>query len=158
MLALLVRAAVLLVCSTVLGLVVNALRPDGVRASAFAPPTQCAEEAGPPEELSPADAAQLCGRPDVVIADARPAARYAEGHVAGAIHLPCGADGRAAEDALNRLGTAHTVVVYGERTDDAQPVAAGLKRRAAAARVAVLRGGFTAWNEAGMACASGPAE
>src|SRR5262245_34451514 len=128
MLASLGRGALLAFVGAALGLTVNAVRPDGVRLRTFAAPTQCEGEAGPPDEMSPADAAAACGRSDVLVADARPAARFAEGHVAGAIHLPCDAGGRVASDALKQLGAARVVIVYGERTDDARPVADSLKR------------------------------
>jgi rhodanese-related sulfurtransferase len=143
------------------GLASNALRPGGLRVSAFEAPAVCeaAETAGAPLEIDPAEAATLCGRPDVVVADARPENRYAEGHVAGAIHLPCDATGAVAAEALAKLEGVRTVVVYGETTADAQPVAASLRRRAHHAhpdlRVAVLRGGFAAWSSTGQACASG---
>jgi rhodanese-related sulfurtransferase len=157
MLASLVRACVLAAAGAALGLAVNAARPGGLRIFAFAPPTMCDGEAAAPGELAPDEAAALCGRADVVIADTRPAARYAEGHVANAIHLPCDAGGAVASEAMAHLSAARTVIVYGEDTDDARPVAASLERRlhAGGARVAVLRGGFSAWSRAGQACASG---
>ena len=94
------RALILVVAAAGLGLVVNAVRPGGLRFGSFEAPATCdaAEAAGTPLELSPADAAKLCGQPDVLIADARPANRFAEGHVAGAIHLPCDARGAVAAD------------------------------------------------------------
>jgi rhodanese-related sulfurtransferase len=155
----LVRAAVLVAVGAVAGVAANAIRPGGLRAGSFEAPAVCdaAEAAGAPLEIAPAEAASLCGRPDVVIADARPAARFAEGHAAGAIHLPCDATGSVAAEALAKLDGAKTVVVYGESTADAQPVAASLRRRSHRhdLRIAVLSGGFAAWASAGQACASG---
>jgi rhodanese-related sulfurtransferase len=106
--------------------------------------------------MSPQEASALCGEPSVVIADARPAGAFAEGHVAGAVHLPCDADGQAAVEALTHFGRAQTIVVYGSSTEEARPVADTLQRRHPAVRVAVLDGGFAAWAKAGLACASGP--
>jgi rhodanese-related sulfurtransferase len=156
------RALALVVGASALGLAVNAARPGGLRIGAFEAPAVCdqAELAGAPLEVPPDEAARLCGTADTVIADARPANRYAEGHVAGAIHLPCDATGSVAAEALAHLDGKRTVIVYGEATEDAQPVAASLRRRyhAPGVRIAVLRGGFAGWSQAGQACASGPCD
>jgi 3-mercaptopyruvate sulfurtransferase SseA len=80
-----------------------------------------------------------------------------EGHVAGAVHLPCDAGGKSAVEALAH-SRAQTIVVYGASTDDARPVADSLQRRHPDVRVALLDGGFAAWSAAGLACASGPCD
>jgi rhodanese-related sulfurtransferase len=154
------RAVVLTVAGAALGLAVNSARSSGIRFATFETPAMCdqAEAAGAPLELDPAQASELCGRPGVVVADARTAERYAEGHVAGAIHLPCDADGQVASDAFAHLDGARTILVYGDDTAEAQPVAASLRRRIHHGDVRVLRGGFAAWSRAGLACASGPCE
>ena len=160
MLPTLLRALVLVVAGAAVGLVANAARPHGLRIAAFAPPVECtgAESAGAPSPtvMSPAEASSLCGQPSVVIADTRPANAFAEGHVAGAVHLPCDAGGKTADDALAHFSHAQTIVVYGASTDDARPVADSLQRRHPDVKVAVLDGGFAAWSSAGLACASGP--
>jgi rhodanese-related sulfurtransferase len=162
MVALLARAVVVVAASAAIGLGVNAMRPGGLRFGSFEAPALCdaAEAAGAPLELAPSEVAGMCGRSDVVVADARPDTRFAEGHVAGAIHLPCDATGSVAAEAMAHLDGKTTVIVYGEITDDAQPVAASLRRRnhRAGVRIAVLRGGFQAWSQAGQACASGPCD
>ncbi len=162
MIAILLRALVIVAASAVAGLAINAARPGGIRFGSFEAPAVCdqAEAAGAPLELGPGDVATMCGAADVVVADARPASRFAEGHVAGAIHLPCDATGSVASEAIAHLDGKRTVVVYGETTEDAQPVAASLRRRTHGRdlRIAVLRGGFQAWNQAGQACASGPCD
>ena len=155
--ALLVRTLILVIGGAVAGLIVNGVRHDGVRLAHFEAPASCGADEEAPSEIAPADAIRMCGHPEIVIADTRPANRYAEGHVAGAIHLPCDAAGSVASDAISRLENAATVIVYGESTDDALPVAASLRRRLHH-RVAVLQGGFAAWNQAGLACASGPCD
>lgn len=156
---LLARALVIVLCGATLGLGYNTVRKDGIRFGAFEQPALCdqAEAAGMPLEIDAAEVAGLCSRSDVVVADARPSTRYAEGHVAGAIHLPCDATGSVATDALTHVEGKHTVVVYGETTTDALPVAASLRRRihSTEVRVAVLRGGFQGWLAGGQACASG---
>jgi rhodanese-related sulfurtransferase len=158
----LLRALALVAGASLVGLGVNAVRPGGLRFGAFEEPRACdqAEAAGAPLEVGHDEVAHLCGQPDTVIADARPANRFAEGHVAGAIHLPCDATGSVAAEAMAHLEGKKTVIVYGETTADAQPVAASLRRRyhQPGVRIAVLRGGFTDWSQAGQACASGPCD
>lgn len=148
------RALVLTAVGIVAGLAFNALRPGGLRASAFRPPTQCDEAAGAPRDITAAEAAALCGQSSVLIADTRPAAAFEQGHIAGAVHLPCDAGGAVAADAIGKLDGATTILVYGEGTEQARPVAASLTRRHHA-DVRVLVGGFAAWAAAGLACASG---
>ena len=161
MLPTVLRATVLVVAGAALGFAANAARPHGLRIAAFAPPVECtgAEGGAPsPTLMSPSEAASLCGQPSVVIADTRPANAFAEGHVAGAVHLPCDADGKSAGDALAHFSRAQTIVVYGASTDDARPVADSLQRRHPDVKVALLDGGFAAWSSAGLACASGPCD
>ena len=118
-------------------------------------------------ELTPREASALCDRAGVVFADTRPAARFEEGHVANAVHLPCDASEGGAQAAIARL--AHpgerpkafpdhpeTVIVYGDSSDDGRTVAEALRRRGFHADLRVLRGGFAAWESEGLACASGP--
>jgi rhodanese-related sulfurtransferase len=160
------RLAVLLAGGAALGLLVNLVHPRAVRFASFAPPRVCsagAEHAGVPappavELLSLAQVASLCGDPRAMVADARSAERFAEGHVAGAIHLPCASSRVAASAALDRLVGKETLVVYGDSTEEAMPVAEELRRRGdrPGLRVAVLAGGFPAWSQAGLACSSGP--
>jgi rhodanese-related sulfurtransferase len=164
MIALAARAAALLLAGAAVGLGVNALRPDGVRLERAAPVAACeAAPAGAPafEALAPAEAFRLCGDAGVLVADVRSAERFATGHVAGAIHLPCAASGDAAARAIALMAGKHTVLVYGDGTAEASAVAESVRQRLAAgaarpARVAVLAGGFAAWDGAGLACSSGP--
>ncbi|HEV3032326.1 MAG TPA: rhodanese-like domain-containing protein [Polyangia bacterium] len=159
------RALCLLLAGSALGLAVNAARPDGVRFTKFAPPNTCgggeagaAPGAAPVEVLPPAVAASLCGDAQTLLADVRPPDEFAEGHVTGAIHLPCASSGSAASAAVDRLAGRHTLVVYGDGTEDAKLVAEELRRRAGRPdlRVLVIEGGFAAWSRAGLACSSGP--
>ena len=160
------RLAALLAAGSALGLLVNLVHPHPVRLGAVALPTSCtapAAHAGvvvPPsvEILSLAQVASLCGDPRALVADARSAERFAEGHVTGAIHLSCASSRGAASAALDQLAGKETLVVYGDATEDAVPVAEEMRRRGdrPGLRVAVLGGGFPAWSQAGMACSSGP--
>jgi rhodanese-related sulfurtransferase len=167
------RALCLLAAGSALGFAVNAARPDGVRFTKFEAPTSCGAGPGghgaapggpspapvePVEILAPAAAVGVCGDAQTLIADVRPAAAFAEGHVTGALHLPCASSVGAASAAVDLLAGRHTLIVYGEGTEDARVVAEELKRRAnrADVRVGVIDGGFVAWNRAGLACSSGP--
>ncbi len=156
---LLLRAAALLLGGSALGLGINAARPTGVALFGFEPPTACtAAEAldAPVVELTPLEASGLCGHSGILFADTRTAERFAAGHVADAIHLPCDASASGAEIALGEIRHAQTVVVYGESTEAASEVAETLRRRGLKTEVRVLRGGFAAWEQEGLACASGP--
>jgi rhodanese-related sulfurtransferase len=160
------RALCLLLAGGALGLAVNQARPDGVRFTKFAAPNSCGAgvaaaappAAAPVQVLPPAEAVALCGDPQTLLADVRPADEFAQGHVTGAIHLPCAASGSAASAAVDLLAGRHTLIVYGDGTGDAQPVAEELRRRGGRPdlRVIVIEGGFPAWSQAGLACSSGP--
>jgi len=160
------RAVYLLGAGALLGLAVNGLRADGVRFSSFAAPTACAVATAaehapglpPIEALAPTAAAGLCGDPNTLIADVRPAGDFAQGHVSGAIHLPCTASGQAADAAVDLVAGRQTLIVYGAATDDARRVADELRQRVRRRdlHIIVVEGGFTAWNQAGLACSSGP--
>jgi rhodanese-related sulfurtransferase len=158
--ALPLRTAALLGVGTLLGVVVNLVRPAGIHADRFEPEVSCAASGAhsPITQLAPAEAARLCGDPGVLIADVRAADRFAEGHVVGAIHLPCAAP----DDVLGRALAASVgkqiLVVYGDSTADAQAVAASLRDKLPRQdlQISVLTGGFAAWDAAGLACSSGP--
>src|SRR5258708_3725877 len=73
----------------------------------------------------------------------------------------CGAGETATVAGVAPLAGRHTLVVYGDGTEDAKLVAEELRRRADRAgrsdlRVLVIEGGFAAWSRAGLACSSGP--
>lgn len=153
--ATLIRAVALLAMGAAAGVVLNALRPGGLSFLAIHAPTSCEDApGGGPAEILPEEAVALCGQTDVVIADARSELAYAQGHVADAIHLPCDATGQVAAEGMAHLERAHTVIVYGDSTESARPVASSLLRRRRG-DVRVLRGGVAAWASAGLACASG---
>jgi 3-mercaptopyruvate sulfurtransferase SseA len=160
--ALLLRSLTLLLVGGGLGLLVNAVRSDGVPLRGYAAPVVCAAGGAAAhaslETLDPAQAVRMCGDPGVLMADVRPPERFADGHVANAVHLPCAASGTEASSVVARAGGRHTLIVYGDTTDEARPVAEDLSRRIGRSdvRVVVLEGGFPAWSRAGLACASGP--
>ena len=163
MLDLLWRAALLAGVGGALGAGINALRSDGLAVAEYAPAVVCiTTEAGPAEGpevqlATQAEATALCAEPDTLIADVRPAAAFAQGHVAFAIHLPCSASEQVASAAEHGLSGKHQLLVYGDATDDALPVAEQMRRRLGRAdlSIKVLEGGFAAWSAAGLACTSG---
>ena len=153
------RSAMLLVGGAALGLSLNSVRSSGVPLFHFQPPLACSASEAADEgvaEISLREAAALCRVGSVVFADTRSAARFAEGHVADAVHLPCDATGNTAANSLRRLRGANTVIVYGETSADGHSVAATLREHGVAGDLRVLAGGFTAWENEGLACASGP--
>jgi rhodanese-related sulfurtransferase len=162
MVALLARALLLVLIGAGVGLATNAARSDGIALRGYEPPVTCS--AGGPghvpavEVLPPARAVTLCSDAGVLIADARPPARFAAGHIVDAVHLPCAATGSQASAVVDQLAGVNTLIVYGDTTEEARAVADDLRRRASRAdlRVVVLEGGFPAWSQAGLACASGP--
>lgn len=160
MLPLAARTAVLLVIGAAVGLAANAVRSDGVSLRGYSPPVSCVGPQGghAVEVLPPDRAVRLCGDPGVLVADARPPRRFAEGHVAAAVHLPCAAPQAEASTVVSRLAAKNTLIVYGDTTEEARPVAEELRRRIGRPdlKVVVLEGGFPAWNAAGLACSSGP--
>ncbi len=163
MLDLVGRAALLVALGALAGVGVNMVRPDGLAVSSFRPPVACGEGDGVPGEgpevhlVSQREATALCAEPDTLIADVRSARAFAEGHVSGAIHLPCNASERTASAAEHGLSGKRLLLVYGDGTDDALPVAEQMRRRLGRAdlTIRVLDGGFAAWSAAGLACTSG---
>lgn len=159
---LLVRAGLLAATGVVAGIAGNLLRPDGIAFAMHEPAGTCSAPsvASSVERLTPAEVTEVCRGGGITVVDVRPEARFVGGHVAGAVHLPCSAGTGAADDLLRTLGGNSKVVLYGEGTDDALEVAESLARRASPKldKVAVLAGGFRAWDQAGLACSSGPCE
>jgi len=156
------RAAAIVLAGVTLGFVANAARRDGLRFATYEAPVACSGGGAEPvaeTSIAPHKAQHLCGRSDVMILDARSAARFAEGHVASAVHLPCSAAAAGAHSAMHKLERASTVVVYGDTDEDAAPVLASLRSRLPpGTQLLRLEGGFQAWEQASLSCASGPCE
>src|SRR5689334_25052828 len=90
------HSATLAVLGALGGLLVNAIRADGVAIlRPFEPEThgatECSVAAGP-AEIGVTEAERLLAENEAVFGDVRPASEYAEGHVVDAVHLPCSAD------------------------------------------------------------------
>ncbi len=154
------RLFVLALLGVASGLIVNTLRPDRVDWNVAVANATCNDvQLSVPVEIVSIDrAAVLCASSGVLIADARPAERFAHGHIAGAVHLPCSTPGALLDTVPRLLASVDLVLVYADSTEAARPVAEGLRQRngTAGLRVAVLEGGFDAWARAGQACLSGP--
>jgi len=154
------RVLILALLGVASGVIVNALRPDGVDWKAPVAGATCnaAQISVPIESVSINEAAVLCASTGVLVADARSAEKFAAGHIAGAIHLPCSTPGALLESVPSLLASVDLVLVYADTTEAARPVAEGLRQRNAAPgmRIAVLEGGFDAWAGAGHSCLSGP--
>lgn len=153
-----VRAALLLLGGSLAGFGVHRLRPTALTLTAFAPPTAChgSEEGHQSEFIETDEASSLCGQPDVIFADARPDAQYAEGHVANALHVPCEGPASVAPSVAKRLDASRLVVVYGQTSEEGAVTAEALRRRHPSASIRALRGGFPTWEARGFACAAGP--
>ena len=156
------RAAAIAAVAIAAGWVGNHFRQQPLEIKAYRPPTECSEasESATSSVMSAKAVSALCGRDDVLFADARDEAQFELGHVTGAMHLACTSSRGDVGQLLNQVKDKHTLVVYGNSTDEARRVADGLlrqtKRRDLA--VIVLEGGFAAWRDTGLACSSGACE
>lgn len=85
------RGAVIFGVGACVGLTINAYRSAGLKFERYAPAAVCSGTAMPQEirVLQPQQAARLCGDTRTLVADVRSAAAFTEGHVAGAVHIPC---------------------------------------------------------------------
>lgn len=156
------RAAVLAGCGALLGWTINATRPHGIPFASYVPAAVCSGGVELPEirVLPPQQAARLCGDSRTLVADVRHAAAYAEGHVAGAVHIPCTGSLGDVENIRTRLVAKEALVIYGDTEEQARHVANDLAGRLHRPElsIAIIAGGWRAWFDAGMACASGPCE
>ena len=150
-----VRALLLVVGATSIGFAFNWLRPGGVEFGQVEAVAVCEAESVVVPELDPATAATQCADVETVILDVRSRARYMDGHVAGATHLPCNAD-PIGDDTSGLLARANLILVYGDSTEEARPVAQAIAQRHLT--VQILAGGYPAWEAAGLGCASGPCD
>lgn len=110
-----------------------------------------------PRALTSEEAARLRvqrAQGGLVIGDLRPADRYAAGHIAGAIHLPC--EGQKGLSALRGLSPGTALLLYDAdgRSMELSTAAATAALRGVA-EVYTLSGGFSAWLRAGLDAESG---
>ncbi len=150
------RALAIVAVSALVGFGFDWVRPGGVKLEKKDDVAIC--EAGESDlvvEIMPEDASASCAAVETVILDVRSEKEYFDGHVAGAIHLPCSAD-PLGDEFSGLISRAGLILVYGQSTDDARQVARALAERQY--EVQILAGGYPAWEAAGLGCVSGPCE
>lgn len=156
------RAMLLAAAAMLGGLVANRFRHEPLALKTYEPPTQCSEasETRAASVMSAQAVSALCGRDDVLFADARDEELFALGHVTGATHLACTSSRGDVGQLFGQLKGKLTLVVYGNSTDEARAVADGLLRQTKRRdlSIIVLQGGFAAWRDSGLACSSGTCE
>jgi rhodanese-related sulfurtransferase len=103
------------------------------------------------DTISLAEAAALHEKGTGLFLDARPAADYAAGHIARALHLPPAEAEAQFVDLFEQLVAAETVVAYcdGESCTLSHELA-GFLQELEIAEVKVLLNGWTLWHEAGL--------
>jgi len=106
--------------------------------------------------ISPGEAGELLGRPDVVFVDTRSHEEYAEGHVANALHAPM-EHGTIGDALLASVRGAGTVIAYCDTSRQcARSIRfAGLLSAAGLHDVRVLESGIEAWIGSGQPAESG---
>jgi rhodanese-related sulfurtransferase len=157
------RTLLLLAFGAATGILVNRVHPKGVRFERFTPPTMCSASLAQSARitvLTPAIASHLCGQTDTLVADVRDAEAYTKGHIASAVHIPCSGSVADVERVRTALTGKQHLVVYGESEEQGHQVASDLMRQIDRpdVTIAVISGGWNAWFNAGLACASGPCD
>jgi 3-mercaptopyruvate sulfurtransferase SseA len=147
--SLLLRAGLLCVAGSLLGIAGNALTPQpaplGSRVvpAADLPGAACEEPRQGIARISVEAAKPLCVACTAVFVDARSAEEYASGHVTGALHL---APGEAIEPLLGQLRDAPAVIVYDRDRDCAAADRVAARLQAQGVRdVRVLTGAWPEW-------------
>lgn len=110
-----------------------------------------------PRTVTASDVAGLRAQGPLVLGDLRPAREFAEGHIAGAVHLPCA--GALGQEALARIPNRARLLLYDAdgRSSDLQTAALTASIRGVVG-VYLLQGGFAAWTAAGLPAESGVCE
>lgn len=163
------RVAILLGGGALCGFAGNAVHPGGLRLTqpvwsqaetgqcsgpthqGGAPPTPTLEA---PAWISVQQALALRGAPGLVIGDLRPPREYAQGHIAGAVHLPC--SGALGQEAFSKIPSGGKLLLY-----DADGQSPQLQQAATTAlirglsKVYLLQGGFVGWTLAALPAESG---
>jgi rhodanese-related sulfurtransferase len=147
----LLRALILVVGSIIVGLIVNAVSPRGIP---YLRPPRVA--LAPEQRVSLAEAQELWNSGAAFFLDARAAADYAAGHIAHAYNLSAEEFDRMFTTLGGTVLPDATVIVYcdGEECDLSEEVAERL-RAVGYTNVRVLVNGWTVWQQAGLAVATG---
>lgn len=158
------EALFIILASVVLALVVNSLRPGGIRFFGPAEPTAgddaaVSEEADGPGEISLEAALAAHETGEALFADARPYADYEAGHIKGARHLPVNRFDEWIDGFIEKHPPDTPIVTYCDGPHC--PLAEALAEQlyfAGYDTVRHLPNGWTRWREAGGPDGYGPEE
>jgi rhodanese-related sulfurtransferase len=142
------QAVIVLIFSTGLALTVNALRSQGLPIMmTFPPEYQCPSLAQAGRPLKVAQALSLMmSRGHVVFVDARSRDLFELGHIEGAINVPYSLIQPIPKEAIRRLKSFRTVVIYCNTKDSEESsLMAGELRQEGVEGAAYLEGGFLEW-------------
>ncbi len=114
---LIVRSALLVVLGSAVGLVINAVRTQGVDLFSYQPPSKktvatSGRQANPISQIDLTTALKLQKTPGVLFVDARPKAEFETGHIPGAINIPAKSFEDVAPGLKESLVKADKVVTY----------------------------------------------
>lgn len=151
---LIVRSLFLVVASSVVGLIVNAVRTPNVELFGFAPPKQKIVQAADRDqqavvsEIDLKTALQLLKTKGVVFVDARKQVEYASGHIPNAINIPAELFSEAFSLHKQSLTKAGTIVTYcsDAECDEAYELAEAL-RETLGKTIKVFAGGMKEYGE-----------
>jgi rhodanese-related sulfurtransferase len=101
----------------------------------------------PGNEIGPLEAVQLINRRDAVVIDVREDAEYAAGHITNARHIPL-AQLTGELKALEKFKS--RPIIINCRSGPRAASAAGVLQKGGFNEVFTLRGGISAWQQAGM--------
>lgn len=148
--SLILRCALIVACGCLVALVVNAARPDGLPLLPGRVPCPGVPVAwwARLEHVDAAQAHALWQQRAALFVDARSHQDYIFNHLPGALEMPYRDFTRAQREFGDLLKNASLIVIYdaGER-----PCAEAVRvsKRLAGPRIALLRGGYPAWESAG---------
>jgi rhodanese-related sulfurtransferase len=142
----------LLIIASLMALLVNQVRPDGIQLMGdWATATRFSDADGESLGVTLDQAAQLLQKGEALFVDARPQDQFAQGHIAGALSLPWHYVDDHFMKTVKRLDEANVIITYcdGERCDLSHELALFL-REMGFDRVLVLANGWILWQEAGL--------
>jgi rhodanese-related sulfurtransferase len=152
-LLLLIRATLLTACCVAVGLVFNAVRPEGIALIAPRPYeifVPCPEGQAEAQQVN---AEQLNQQEELLYLDARPQEEYQREHIKGAISFPYPVLGEPDADQVQALKTkGRPIVTYGQDSRDRLgEMMAALLTELGLDQVTSLEGGLRAWRDQGGA-------
>ncbi len=153
------ETAVILLVAVTAALVINSLRPSGIRIFESPAPSTVSDGASsgePGSEIPLSEAMDRYAAGDVLFADARPPADYRAGHIAGARNLPVNAFEEWIGDFMAEVAPETLIITYcdGVHCELGAELAQELTW-AGYTNVRHLANGWTRWREAGMPTESG---